>query len=169
MLETDRLYIRPMDKSDEKAFINGIENRALRVAYGFPENMDDTVPPPIFRQFCSLSGAYSIIEKPTDRMVGFLLNVESELPATITETLRGTGRTLAFATFKPYQRLGYMAEAFNAYISRLFLNPEVAYIHCGHFTDNEPSRLLLNKLGFCEYASHSVKERIIIDCIKAGE
>lgn len=168
-METDRLYIRPMDKSDEKAFINGIEDRALRVAYGFPENMDDTVPPQIFRQFCSLSGAYSIIEKPTDRMVGFLLNVESELPETAKKTLQGTGRTLAFAIFKSYQRQGYMAETLNAYIHLLFLNSEVSYIHCGHFTDNEPSRLLLEKIGFKEYGNHAVKERVIIDCIKAKD
>lgn len=99
-------------------------------------------------------------------MVGFLLDVDAELPESIAETLEGKGRTLAFAVFPPYQRKGYMEEALNAYIAHVFRDQAISYIHCGHFADNEASRRLLQKTGFQVYASHTVKERIIIDQIK---
>ena len=165
-METNRLLIRQMKESDQKAFLDGIADQTLRIAYGFPKEMDEAIPPKIFRRFCELAGAYSMIEKATDNMVGFLLDVDVELPEEIVGTLEGKGRTLAFAVFPPYQRKGYMEETLNAYIPHLFLDNAVTYIHCGHFTDNEPSRRLLQKIGFQEYANHAFKERIIIDQIK---
>ena len=99
-------------------------------------------------------------------MVGFLLDVDVELPESIAETLEGKGRTLAFAVFPPYQRQGYMEETLNAYISHVFRDHAVRYIHCGHFADNEPSRRLLQKVGFQVYAKHRVRGRIIIDQIR---
>ncbi len=168
-METNRLLIRPMNESDRNAFTDGIANRALRISYGFPKDMDETIAPKIFQHFCKLPGAYSMIEKQTDNMIGFLLEVDSELPDSIAGTLSGTGRTLAFAVFPLYQRHGYMEEALNAYISYLFQDPSVTYIHCGHFTDNEPSRHLLQKTGFHVYANHTFKEKLIIDQIKQRE
>ncbi len=165
-METNRLIIRPMKESDQNAFLDGIANRTLRIAYGFPKDMDETIPPKIFRHFCELMGSYSIIEKETGNMVGFLLDVDAELPERIAETLEGKGRTLAYAVFPPYQRQGYMEETLNAYIPHLFRDHAVTYIHCGHFADNEPSRRLLQKIGFHVHANHTVKERIIIDQIK---
>ena len=165
-METNRLLIRPMKESDQNAFLDGIADRTLRIAYGFPKDMDQTTSLKIFRRFRESTGAYSIIEKTTGNMVGFLLDVNVELPKSIAETLDGDGRTLAFAVFPPYQQQGYMEETLNAYIPQLFRDNAVTYIHCGHFTDNEPSRRLLQKIGFHEYANHTFKEKIIIDQIK---
>ena len=165
-METNRLLIRPMQESDQKAFQNGIEDRTLRTAYGFPKDMDETTSLKIFQHFCEIPGAYAIIEKNSDNMIGFLLEVEPELPDSVAKTLSEKGRTLAFAVFPPYQRQGYMEETLNAFISDLFRNHAAAYIHCGHFTDNEPSRHLLQKTGFQVYAKHMFKEKVIIDQIK---
>ena len=165
-METNRLLIRPMQKSDQNAFRNGIEDRTLRTAYGFPKDMDETTSLKIFQHFCEIPGAYAIIEKTVGDMIGFILEVEPELPDIVAKALSGKGRTLAFAVFPPYQRQGYMEETLNAFISRLFENHAVTYIHCGHFTDNEPSRRLLQKTGFQVYAEHTFKDKIIIDQIK---
>ncbi len=164
-METGRLLIRPMKESDENTFVNGIADRGLRVLYGFPAEMDISVPPEIFHLFCKLPRAYSIVEKKTNSMIGFLLDVDPELPEDILKGLSGKGRTLAFATFPPYQRQGYMEETLNAYVSYQLQNNGIEYIHCGHFTDNDPSRCLLQKLGFTEYSRHAFKDRIIIDQI----
>ena len=165
-METNRLLIRPMRESDQNAFLCGVADQSLRIAYGFPKEMDEATSLMVFRHFCELPGAYSLIEKQTDNMIGFLLEVGSELPESVAENLSGEGRTLAFAVFPPYQRQGYMEEALNAFISQLFWNHAVRYIHCGHFIDNEPSRQLLQKTGFHVYANHTVKDKIIIDLIK---
>lgn len=164
-MTTDRLLIRPMKASDEHAFILGTDDRPLRIAYGFPQDMDTAIASKIFHRFCELPEAYAIAKRHTDSMIGFLLDVDPELPASIAKELPGKGRTLAFAVFAPYQKQGYMKETLMAYIPQLFLNHETAYIHCGHFSDNEPSRRLLQKIGFQEFASHSFKNRIIIDQI----
>ncbi len=165
-METNRLLIRPMKESDQNAFLDGIADRTLRIAYGFPEDMDETTPPKIFRHFCEITGSYSILDKATGNMVGFLLDVDSELPESMAEKPEGKGRTLAYAVFPPYQRQGYMEETLNAYIPYLFRDPAVTYIHCGHFADNAPSRFLLQKIGFQACGDHTVKGRLIIDRIR---
>ena len=160
-MESIRVLIRRMEKGDEVAFVSGIADRALRIAYGFPEKMDDTVSARIFERFSGLEGGYSLIEKGSGEMIGFLLEVDSELPEDLRKNLPGTGKTLAYAVFPPYQRRGYMLETLQALIPELFRNAE--YIHCGHFEENLPSRDLLRKLGFEMHASHQSRDRLIVD------
>ena len=162
-MESARVLIRRMEKGDEAAFVSGIADRALRIAYGFPEEMDDTVSARIFERFSGLEGGYSLIEKVSGRMIGFLLEVDPELPEYLRNDFSGTGKTLAYAVFPPYQRRGYMLEALQAVIPELFRKAGAEYIHCGHFKENIPSRELLRKLGFREYASHQSRDKLIID------
>ena len=168
-METDRLLIRKMKGSDESVFTDGTADRTLRLEYGLPEEMDTADRLKLFRRFCGLEGAYSICEKKEDRMIGFLVETDPELPAEIAESLGGTGRTLAFAVFPPYQRQGYMEETLKTYVGYLFRNRGMSYIHCGHFPDNMPSTKLLQKAGFPEYARHTFNGRIIIDRIKKND
>jgi RimJ/RimL family protein N-acetyltransferase len=160
-MESARLLIRRMEKGDEAAFVSGIADRALRIAYGFPPDMEDQMSSKIFERFSGLESSYSLIEKGTGKMIGFLLEVDPELPEDLRKGLPGTGKTLAYAVFPPYQRMGYMLETLQALIPELFRKAE--YIHCGHFEENIPSRELLRKLGFREHARHQVRDRLIID------
>lgn len=160
-MESTRLLIRRMEKGDEASFVSGIADRALRIAYGFPADMEDTVSAMIFEKFSGLNNSYSLVEKKSGAVIGFLLEVDPELPEDIRAGLPGKGRTLAYAVFPPYQRKGYMLETLQALIPELFRNAE--YIHCGHFEENVPSRELLRKLGFREYASHPGRDKLIID------
>ena len=162
-MESKRLLIRRMIKEDEASFVSGIADRALRTAYGFPAEMDDALSAKIFERFSGLEGGYSLIEKGSGKMIGFLLEVEPELPEALRNGLPGTGKTLAYAVFPPCQRRGYMLETLQAVIPELFLNAGAEYIHCGHFEENIPSRELLRKLGFLEYARHQSRDRLIID------
>ena len=162
-METARLSIRPMAASDKNAFVQGIQDRSFRLAYGFPPDMDDTVPPQIFDRFCKLNRAYVLVRKEKNQMIGFLLDVDPELPADRITDLPGKGRTFAYAVFPPYQRQGYMQEALQAYIPSLFQNDGISFIHCGHFPENTPSSNLLAKLGFREYTEHMTGNKVIID------
>ena len=152
-----------MIKEDEASFVSGIADRALRTAYGFPAEMDDALSAKIFERFSGLEGGYSLIEKGSGKMIGFLLDVEPELPENLRTGLPGSGRTLAYAVFPSWQRKGYMLETLQAVIPELLQNGGAEYIHCGHFEENIPSRELLCKLGFLEYARHQSRDRLIID------
>ena len=167
-MESTRLLIRRMEKEDEAAFVRGIADRALRIAYGFPADMDDTVSAKIFEHFSGLEGSRSLVEKSSGIMIGFLLDVEPELPEDLKAGLPGKGRTLAYAVFPSFQRKGYMLETLQAVIPEL-LRDDTDYIHCGHFEENIPSRELLRKLGFREYASHQGRDKLIIDEILLRE
>ncbi len=160
-MESARLLIRRMEKGDEAAFVSGIADRALRIAYGFPPDMEDRMSSRIFERFSGLEGGYSLIEKTSGTVIGFLLEVEPEMPENLRTGLPEKGKTLAYAVFPPYQRMGYMLETLQALIPELFRKAE--YIHCGHFEENIPSRELLRKLGFREHARHQVRDRLIID------
>jgi len=162
-MESNRLLIRRMEKGDEASFVSGIADRALRIAYGFPADMDGAVSVKIFEHFSGLEGSFSLIEKASGKMIGFLLEVEPELLEDLRAGLPGNGKTLAYAVFPPYQRKGYMLEALRAVIPELFRNADAEYIHCGHFEENIPSRELLRKLEFERYASHPSRDRLIID------
>lgn len=162
-MESTRLLIRRMEKGDEASFVSGIADRALRIAYGFPADMEDAVSAKIFERFSGLNNSCSLVEKKTGTMIGFLLEVEPELPENLRTGLPERGRTLAYAVFPAYQRKGYMLETLQVVIPELFGNGEAEYIHCGHFEENLPSRELLRKLGFREYASHPGRDKLIID------
>ena len=54
-MESTRLLIRRMEKEDEASFVSGIADRALRIAYGFPADMDDAVSAKIFERFFCLT------------------------------------------------------------------------------------------------------------------
>ena len=162
-MESARLLIRRMEKGDEAAFVSGIADRALRIAYGFPPDMEDRMSSRIFERFSGLEGGYSLIEKTSGTVIGFLLEVEPEMPENLRTGLPEKGKTLAYAVFPAYQRKGYMLETLQAVIPELFGNAGAEYIHCGHFEENILSRELLRKLGFREYASHQVRDRLIID------
>ena len=158
-METGRLHIRRINEEDEKSFINGISDRKLRTCYGFPDEMDLSVSRKIFQRFCSLQRAFSLIRQDTGEMVGFLLDVEPELPTEIAAKLPQKGRTLAYAVYTSFQRQGYMEETLCAYIPSM----DAEYIHCGHFPENEASKNLLIKLGFKEFSKHQAGTKQIVD------
>ena len=161
--ETDRLVIRPMRETDEGAFIRGISDPSLRAMYGFPAEMDEDISSRVFRRFCALRDAYTLEDRNTGDMIGFLLDVAPELPEEILAGLPGNGRTLAYAVFPEYQRKGCMREALQEHIRYLSETTDTAYIHCGHFPENEPSEKLLRSLGFREYARHTAGKKEIVD------
>ena len=78
-METNRLFIRPMREFDQSEFLSGISDRTLRVAYGFPKDMDEITSLKVFRRFCELPGAYSILEKQTDNMILILLQEKDSM------------------------------------------------------------------------------------------
>ena len=78
-MESARLLIRRMEKGDEAAFVSGIADRALRIAYGFPPDMEDRMSSRIFERFSGLEGGYSLIEKTSGTVIGFQLASKSFL------------------------------------------------------------------------------------------
>ena len=167
-MESARLLMRPMEDGDENAFVSGIADRGLRIAYGFPADMEADVSVQIFRHFRGLDRALSLVEKQSGEMIGFLLDLVPELPEETAARLPGKGRTLAYAVFPPFQRKGYMQETLEALIPELLRT--AGYTHCGHFEENEPSRNLLRKLGFREYARHMAGKKLIVDeILPAGQ
>ena len=91
--------IRPLEDGDELSFIGGIREKSLRAAYGFPPDMDDGVSAKIFRRFCGLERAFALTRRASGEMIGFLLDVDPELPENCRAVLPENGRTLAFAVF----------------------------------------------------------------------
>ena len=166
ILQTKRLTLRPFAPQDQDAFIAGIEDRELRRMYGFPEELSRDTARQIFAQCMSLSSALSLVRASDDKLIGFLLDVPSELPEPMLRTLPKDGRTLAFATFVPYQRQGYMREAILAEMEQHIRTKDAAYLHGGHFPFNEPSQRLLSGLGFTLYGQHTVNAHAIADEIR---
>ena len=163
-METERLIVRHLSPEDEAAFLSGIGDRELRRMYGLPLELSEERARQIFQRFSALPAAYGLIRKADDALIGFLLDVPSELPEDMQHALPVGGRTMAYATFPPYQRQGYMGEALLSMIQRHAA--DAPYLHCGHFPFNIPSERLLLSLGFREYGQHASGKVTIIDKIR---
>ena len=161
--ETKRLILRPLAAEDEADFLSGVADRELRRLYGFPEELAEDTARRIFTRFTSLSVAWGLVRKVDGCLVGFLLDVPPELPEDMLRALPESGRTLAFAAFRPYQRQGYMREALCALIDRHLQTGDAGFLHAGHFPCNEASCRLLRSLGFREYGRHRLGETVIVD------
>ena len=127
MIETKRLIFRPLSLQDEEAFIHGIADDELRRMYGFPAEMSEDKAHRIFAHFLSLPTAYGLVRKTDDVLLGFVLDVAPELPEDVLRSLPEGGRTLAYATFSPYQRQGYMLEALSTLIENHFRSESRRY------------------------------------------
>lgn len=163
MLETKRLTLRPFAPQDEGKFIAGIQDRELRRMYGFPTELSRDTARRIFAQFSNLSVALSLVRQADGALVGFLLDVPSELPKEMLQTLPEGGRTLAFTTFAPYRRQGYMREAIRAVMEQHIGAGDASYLHGGHFLLNRPCQCLLAGLGFSIYGGHTVGTYAVTD------
>ena len=166
MIETTRLMLRPLSPRDEDAFLVGISDNELRRLYGFSAELSEDTARRIFARFSSLPTAYGLVRKADEALVGFLLDVPSELPEAMLCSLPEGGRTLAYATFPPYQRQGYMREALMALMEDRLRANDTPYLHCGHFPCNEPSQCLLRALGFVVHGQHALGKATIIDEIR---
>ena len=161
-LEDDEIRLGDL-RSRHDEFIHGIEDDPfLCRMYGFTSPVDGEK---IFRQFSNLPGACGIIRKSDDRLVGFILCVAPEIPDDIEVQLTGQGKTLAYATFAPYRRMGYMSRAIRLVTEHLFRTGCTDYVHCGRFDINLNSANLLIKLGFEIAGTHWFREQQIIDMV----
>ena len=165
-LHTERLTLRPFSPQDADAFIVGIEDRELRRMYGFPLELSKDTAHRIFAHFSELPMALSLVRNEDNAMIGFLLDVPAELPEPMLRTLPEGGRTLAFATFVPYQRQGYMREAIQAVMEQHSSAGDASYLHGGHFLLNRPCQCLLAGLGFSIYGGHTVGTHDVTDEIR---
>ena len=165
-MQTERLILRPFSPQDKDAFVIGVADRELCRMYGFPAELSQDTACRIFAQFSNLHTALSLVRKEDGALVGFLLDVPSELPEAMLRTLPEGGRTLAFATFSPCQRQGYMREAIQAVMEQHSMSKDAPYLHGGHFPFNGPSQRLLAGLGFTTYGQHTVGTHTVIDEIR---
>ncbi len=163
MIETKRLILRPLAPRDEEPFFSGVADGELRRLYGLPATLDEDRARRLFRQFSALPAAFGLVRQRDDALVGFLLDVPAELPEETLRALPAGGRTLAYTTFAPYQRQGYMGEALRALVGDYRQSRSAPYLHGGHFPFNEPSRRLLQALGFSEYGRHPRGDAVIVD------
>ena len=163
-MDHEDLSLKKLCAADLAAFRDGVADRDLKRMYGLGPDMDDEAVAAVFGRFCRLERSYSIRDKK-DRMIGFVLDVAPELPEPILSSLRGHGRTLAFAVFPAYQRRGCMEKTLRMYTERLFTELGADYVHCGCFDFNAASRNLLNKVGFAPLGERPVKNACIVDMI----
>lgn len=156
-LQTDRLILRKLEESDFDDFC----------AYAIDDEMSRMMGRRMLRtpedtrwSFDWLKDrephCYALVEKASGHVIGNL-NV-CDVPPELVEldALRGKqGCSLSFCISRKHQRQGLTEEAVRAVIDELFRAEGFDYIQCGHFTFNEASARLQQKLGFVPLTVHS--------------
>lgn len=138
-LQTNRLLLSPVSPEDAKALLP-IQNSEFVLKYNGMEPWDLEK----MRAWIGKEKEHNLVIKSREngQVIGLIGIVEDSLRYDV------GSKELNFYLAEEFSRRGYMTEALNAVIRRLFEEAGLSVVTARAFTPNAASRRLLEKLGF---------------------
>lgn len=147
VIETDRLILRAWKESDlaelyEYASVDGVGEMA---GWRHHESIDESLK--ILHLFMEEKDVFAIVHKADNKVVGSLglhyswANEEAEYGKLRT-------KEIGYVLSNDYWGQGLVPEAVAAVIQYCFKHLDVDALTCGHFSDNNQSRRVIEKCGF---------------------
>ena len=147
-LETTRLILRDWEISDLEDFYAYAKVQGVGEMAGWPHHTSIAVSTKLLNHFINTKDCYALVLKATNQVIGSLAihqkSMDPNYPAT-------TQRELGYVLSKDYWGQGLMLEAVSAAIYYVFEVLQVDALWCGHFTHNNQSRRVIEKVGFTFY------------------
>lgn len=140
-LETERLVIRPFTADDAADVYAYASKRSIGESAGWPAHASPEESAEILSEWIEDGFKHAIVLKETGAVIGHIA-VEPD-----SEEDREDTAELGFALNGAYHRRGLMSEAVRAVLKYLAANGK-AYVWACCFKGNEPSRRLIESLGF---------------------
>lgn len=160
-LETKRLTVRTLREDDFQDFLEYAVDPELCRMLGWSEIHNEIDAKSQFNRLIHAKSYLGIINKENGKLIGNIgLGNVMHIPSLavvlekdpVMKDLRGC--SLSFALSAAYRRQGIITEAVIGVMDLLFKNDRYDYMNCGHFTFNDASRQLQEKLGFHYYCTH---------------
>ena len=158
LLETDRLILRahqPEDFEDYCAYIINDDERSRMMMTDPIHSVDEARSLFDWKLNHETERWYAMCLKEEDNKIigGITIHPVPKAWADHPELLGKRGVSFSYSTAPLYRRRGLMEEAVRALIEHLFREEGIQYINCGYMDYNQPSRRMLEKLGFTHLLS----------------
>lgn len=145
ILKTERLILRPFCLDDLKDFneyasVDGVGQMAGWLPH---KNLEESLD--ILNTFIDKKKTFAV--EYNGKVIGSL-GIEEYDEEKLPEYQEKIGREIGYVLSKDYWGRGLMPEAVKAVIKYLFESLNLDFIVCGHYTDNEQSRIVQEKCGF---------------------
>lgn len=145
ILKTERLILRPFCLDDLKDFneyasVDGVGQMAGWLPHKNLKESQD-----ILNTFIDKKKTFAV--EYNGKVIGSL-GIEEYDEEKLPEYQEKMGREIGYVLSKDYWGRGLMPEAVKAVIKYLFESLNLDFIVCGHYTDNEQSRIVQEKCGF---------------------
>jgi len=146
-LETKNLRIRPFVSEDLIDFYEYASTPGLGEMAGWAHHQSINKTKIILSMFINAGNVLALVDKKSDKVIGSLglhaaqFNDDQEFA---NKKIAEIGYVLA----KGYWGRGLMPEAVNALLEYLFMGCDYDVIACAHFTQNDQSRRVIEKVGF---------------------
>lgn len=145
-IETERLILRPWQKSDledfyEYASVDGVGQRCGWLPHTSPEESKT-----ILDMFISEKKTLALELKANGKVIGSIGLEDRNADIGIEASL--LGREIGYVLSKDYWGQGLIPEAVKAVIDHCFKTLDFDWLTCGHFLWNDQSRCVVEKCGF---------------------
>ena len=147
MLETQRLYLRPVNQNDLSDIheIAGDPEVASAAGFSVSENMEDSVKRML--EYMDDNETLAVVLKESDKMIGTVsLQKRDWTMYPLDRNLKG--REMGFDLNRSYWGRGLMPEAVRAVCDFCFESMDYDFLSAGHFLGNAKSQRAIEKCGF---------------------
>ncbi len=151
IIETERLLLRPFQKSDLEEFYDYARVEGVGEMAGWPHHKSIAETKKILDSFIQHDKTFAVTLKESGKLIGSLGIEKYGMEDKLTEFDGYCGRELGFVLNKEYWGQGLMPEAVNAVIRYLFHEEQLDFLICGHFVENHQSASVQKKCGFRPY------------------
>lgn len=141
-LETERLVLRGFMRSDAKDVYDYAKRDDVGPNAGWKPHKNLNETKDIIKHFIDKDEVYALVLKETNTVIGSL-----GIHFTLLGSL-GKVYELGYVLHPNYHRRGLMSEAIDAALEYFFYHQNQHVIYVGHFYENRPSQLLIEKFGF---------------------
>ena len=148
VLETERLILRPFVQDDLEDFYAYAKVEGVGENAGWPHHTDINITNSILQEFINKGDVYAIVDKEKQKVIGSIGIHDRTFDPTI---INKKQRELGYVLSKDYWGKGLMSEAIRAIIPYTFDVMHVDILWCGHFSFNDRSRRVIEKMGFTYY------------------
>ncbi|QWB99626.1 GNAT family N-acetyltransferase [Mycoplasmatota bacterium] len=141
-LMTNRLILRAFNNNDAEDVYDYAKRDDVGPLAGWSPHSDISETISIINNFIEKDEVYAIFLKEKNIVIGSLGIHYTSLGSI------GDVYELGYVLHPDYHRKGIMTEAVHAALDDFFFNQNKDEIYVGHFFENEPSRKLIEKIGF---------------------
>ncbi|MGY3777366.1 GNAT family N-acetyltransferase [Isobaculum melis] len=158
LLETERLFLRPWQKTDVADLYDYAKLPNVGPQAGWAPHQNLAESQKILEMFIAEDDTWAVVLKEENKVIG-AVGLHDRKPKE--ELAHLPQREIGYVLHPDYWGNGYMPEAVKKVIDFSFNELKLALLWCGHYDFNEKSRRVVQKVGFqFEFEKETILTRL---------